>query len=155
MKIIYLSSYDWLQRDLFDLDCGKGLTMALLFALVLLRLVLEHDDFLELVLRFHFARNLCIRDVRTCFDPVFILNHHNFELDRCADFRFEFFDPHDVAFANFILFAAVLDNCVQNFLPPLSSLAVCQGGAIRTLIKPAPSGSCVILTYARGVVKHF
>ena len=62
-------------------------------------------------------------------DAVFIGNHHDGEFDAVTDVCIELFNAHDVAFGNLILFVPVLENSVQNLLPPLSSLAVCQGGA--------------------------
>ncbi len=118
-----------LQRDLFDLDRGEGLAMALLFALVLLRLVLEHDDLLELILRFDLCADFRIRYVCADLDPVVCRNQNCFELDSCADFCIQLLYADNVALGNLVLLVSVFDDCVQNILPPLTSLAVCQGGA--------------------------
>ena len=121
-----------LQRDLVDLHLGEGLTMALLFALVLLRLILEDDDLFELVLRLYRSGDLCRSDFLARLDAVFVRQHEDLEVHAVADVRAELFDTDDVTLGNTVLFAAVLDDRVQNALPPLSGLAGLRAAPKRT-----------------------
>ena len=116
-----------LKLDLFNLNRGEGLSVALLFTFVFLGFVLEDDNLLVLVLSNDGGGHFGGIYFRARFDTVVIGNHQRFERNFVADVCGQFFHFYHVAFAHLVLFVAVVDDCVHKILPPLSSLEDTQG----------------------------
>ena len=99
--------------------------MTLLFALVLLRLVLEDNNLPVLILRFDFRGNFGRLHVVSDLYAVPVRYHEHVEGNFGADFRVELLHLQNVAFGNLVLLVAVFDDCVHSFylLLPVSQVA--------------------------------
>ena len=100
--------------DLGNLYLGERLTMALLFAVVLLRLLLKDDDLLALAVAQDLALNLdAFHYRRAHLDACIVLQHQHVEIDVFALGYGQLLNENRIADLNFILLTTSLNNRVH------------------------------------------
>jgi len=94
-----------LSLDAFDYDLGVRLTMALLLAVVLLRLIFEDDDLLVFAVLLYLSGNRSAGyDRGSYYQAVFLANQQNtVKLDHVAFASIQLLDVQYVALLDFVL----------------------------------------------------
>jgi len=113
--------------DLVDLDLGVGLTMALTSSVVLLRIILEDENFLCLGVLDNRSFDNCAVNVGSANNNAFIIGDDGdlVELDVLADLCAELLQENDIALLNLVLLSAGFEYSVHSFYFPLSCQLTC------------------------------